>query len=551
MGNAAYGAGAFGAGLAKSLAGAYADKRERERSDKRRAEDRAYEVEKLKFNTMLPTILENIEDVDDETLGAEFPTIFGGKQKGNIGKTRGAITSALQQYQPGDQGLFNEGGQAPAASAASVGPLPGAPAPTTPATGAGKVVMTDLDTGQTIGEAPAVPRRTLMGVPVYTQEEQVERGIGKLETETTAKVALARRILPQLKQADPTATMDDALAVVGIRTPSASARSTAAMRPQSVRGVDAQGNPVFGIFDPTSRQYLSPDTQQPIPGFRPMTTQDTQTFGVDREAISQALFGVPFGKGSQRQKEIVLREEKLQLEEEAKSRAQGTGQGRFNSPLGIKDAQDTGVAVGTTGAQVAGQAAPTMQQLERRRSVETLRAGLTEIRDKKLIALPKETELQGLAPGAAYAVRRRLPQYRNDIATLESAINNIVNVMARAVGEQRGTQTERDALRAEAAIAQISDALLTGDTQESAKRRIDESLAVLERILQQLPAPMVPTGTPGVTAPTTAAPNAAPGVTPVQGVATPTATTPQAGAPRSRAIKDAAGNWVITTAPAQ
>lgn len=531
MGDRALGAGAFGAGLAKSLAGAFADKRERERQDKRRSEDRAYDVEKFKFQTMLPSLLENIEDVDDDTLGAEFPTIFGGQNKQHLPKMRGGMKSALQTYQAGSQGLFNEGGEA------TMAPLQ----PAAAAGGNGKVVMTDMDTQQVIGEAPAQPRRTVMGVPVLSHEEKTERAMGQLETETSAKVALARRMLPQLKAADPSATIDDALAVVGIRTPSSTARSAAAMRPQSVRGT-IDGQPAFGIFDPTTRSYIDPDTQQPLKGFKPLTSIDTQTFGVDRESIAQSVFGKRFGQLNRHEQSVVLDKEKLQLEEEAKSRAMGTGTGRFNAPLGIKDAQETGVAVGTTGAQVAGQTAPTMQQIERRRSVETLKAGLTDIRDRLLVALPKQNELQGLAPGAAYAVRRRLPQYRNQIASLESSINNIVNVMARAVGEQRGTQTENDAMRAAAAIASLQDALLTGDTQESAKARITESLTTLERILGQLPQPLQPVGTPGgVQTPT-------PGqtVAPVGGVQTPVNQPPTATPAAGRKfVRDAAGNWVL------
>jgi len=378
-----------------------------------------------------------------------------------------------------------------------------------------------------------------MGVPILTREEKGERSIGTMETETTAKVALARRMLPQLKDVDPTATMDDALAVVGIRTPSATARGTAAMRPQSVRGT-VDGKPAFGVFDPTTRSYIDPDTQQPLRGFTPLTSAATQQFGVDREAIAKHVFEKPFRDLTSQEAGVVLREEKRMLQEEGSSRTLGAGQGRFQAPIDIPTAQQTGVAVGTSAQQVAGQIAPTQPQIDRRKSVVQLQQGLTDIRDRLLVALPKETELAGLAPGAAYAVRRRLPQYRNQIASLESAINNVVNVMARSVGEQRGTQTERDALRAEAAIAQIRDALLTGDTQESAKARITESMAVLDRILTQLPQPVVPTG--GV------APTAAPTVTPGQGG-------PQGGqppsAPRSRAIRDANGGWVITTAPAQ
>jgi len=528
------GLGAFGAGFAKSIAGAYADKRSREREEARHQEERQDRLRQA----LLPTLLENVEDPADlePYLQSSMPDVFGGRSGK---KKRGTITSAIGQYmQRGLLGKKKTDEQIPTTAASAQG----AAAAPAQATGAGKVVMTDLDTGAPVGEAPATGQRTLMGVPIMSPDQKIERGISTLETETDAKVALAQRILPKLKAVDPTATMDDALAVVGIKTPSASARSAAAMRPQSVRGT-INGQPAFGIFDPTTRSYIDPDTQQPLKGFRPLTNQDTMTVGVDREAIALDLFDKPFAKLSTQQRDIVMREEKTMLQKEAESRTLGAGQGRFQTPIDIKTAQETGVPTGTTAAQVAGQVVPTQQVLETRRSVEQLKLGLEDIRDNKLKALPKANELGGLAPGAAYAVRRRLPQYRNDIATLESAINNIVNVMARSVGQQRGTQTERDALRAEAAIAQIRDAFLTGDTQESATARITESLAVLDRIMQQLPQPVAPTGGPAG-APGAAPVTGAPTVTPVQPVGVPPQTPAQPmGGPR-KFTKDANGNWV-------
>jgi hypothetical protein len=166
----------------------------------------------------------------------------------------------------------------------------------------------------------------------------------------------------------------------------------------------------------------------------------------------------------------------------------------MNVPADIKDAQAAGVPVGTTPNEVAGQVVPTQAMNERRRSVETLHASLQELIDDPtyLSALPKKGELGDLLPGPVFAIRKRDPKYRESIAKLEAKVNNIVNVMARAVGEQRGTQTEQDALRAEAAIVQLRDAFTTGDTQESATARIKESLKTLDGLLTRLPAPPVP-----------------------------------------------------------
>jgi hypothetical protein len=73
---------------------------------------------------------------------------------------------------------------------------------------------------------------------------------------------------------------------------------------------------------------------------------------------------------------------------------------------------------------------------------------------------------------------------------LDSAVQGVVNVLARAVAEQKGTQTEKDADRAFASVVSLQDDLLSplkGDTQESAKARIEQTLLTLDTILSNLP----------------------------------------------------------------
>lgn len=285
---------------------------------------------------------------------------------------------------------------------------------------------------------------------------------------------------------------------------------SAAMRASSIAGEapDAHGvyQPAFGIFSPALQQYINPDTQQPIRGFRPRATQ---SFGVDREALARSMFGRPFSGLNQEESAAVITAEQDQLRREAYQRTIGVGQAGMDKPADLNTARENNVPVGTTPNQVGGQLVPNQAVVDRGRSVQTVRDQLEHIRTL-LAPLPKSDELAGLAPGAAYAVRRRSPQYREQIAALESAVNNIVNVMARSVGEQRGTQTEQDALRAEAAIVQLRDQFLAGDTQESAGRRIDESIAMLDQLLTRLPQPPVPTPTPGASATPPPAPTTPP-----------------------------------------
>lgn len=305
-------------------------------------------------------------------------------------------------------------------------------------------------------------------------------------------------------------------------------RRTSALPFQSIAGEvpNAQGgwDPAFGVFDRFTASYVDPSTMRPLAGFRPRTSTNMLRFGVDREAIARAQFGRDFKDLSQAEAQQVITTEQEQLRLEAVQRRLGTGQGALEAPITPSVSQQTGLPIGAPGTAFVGQAVPTMPQQDRRRSVDTLKTELIHIKADLLGVLPKSGELGGLAPGAVLMVRRRLPQYRTQVARLEAALNNVVNVVARSVGEQRGTQTEQDALRAEAAIVNLRETFLRGDTQESAAARIDETMAVLDQILSRLPAQPVP----GVgTAPP------APGALTAQPTNLPSAT------------RDANGNWII------
>lgn len=484
----ASGAGAigFGGGLAKGLATALLQNRER-------ADQKARETEEAKFRqfqTLNPVAFQAAQDTGDWSayegfLTGYFPDLAkASKKTGFSFQDLGPLLAA-----PGLQPSTPVGtGQAPVA-AAPRGTVPIAAIPSTVAEGMptppeGVLPSTAAVAPATPGAAD--PRQSFLGFQMLTPEQRRERAItDQTETESgvaTARVRVARRLLPELQKIDPAITLEDALRYV------------------------SKGE----LVTPASRA----------------ASGQTYRYGVDREAIAKALFDKPYDGLTRQEADIVLREEKTMLEMEAEARGTGTATARFNAPTDIAAAQAGGVPVGTRAADVAGQAVPTAAIRDRRKSVEELKDNLTHIRDNLLGVLPKKGELGELAPGAVYAVRRRLPKYRTDIATLESAINNVVNVMARSVGEQRGTQTERDALRAEAAIAQIRDALFTGDTQESAQARIDESLRVLDGILGRLPEQPTPTRPAASGAPAAAggrpAPNAAP-----------------------QATQDAQGNWIL------
>jgi hypothetical protein len=486
----------FGGGFAKGLANALLQNRERSDQQAREAEAAKFR----QFQTLNPVALQAAQDTGDWSayegfLTGYFPDLAKQQKKTGFSfQDLGPLLSAPGLREPTPVGE----GQTPAAAAAS-GTIPQLNIPSTVAEGMptppdgvlpSRALVAPATPAAPAPPPPAAdPRQSFLGFQMLSPEQQAEREttqeIGKLERTRTAQINLARRMLPQLKAIDESITLEDALRYV------------------------SKGE----LVTPASRA----------------ASGNLYRYGVDREALAKELFDKPYDSLTKQEASIVLREEKTMLEKESEARGTGTATARFNAPADIPTAQAGGVPVGTRAADVSGQAVPTQAIRERRKSVEELKENLTHIKSNLLGVLPKKGELGELAPGAVYTVRRRLPKYRTDIAKLESAINNVVNVMARSVGEQRGTQTERDALRAEAAIAQIRDALLTGDTQESASARIDESLRVLDGILGRLPTEPVPTKPAATGAPAAGTPAAAG----TQNNAAPSAT------------KDAQGNWII------
>lgn len=319
---------------------------------------------------------------------------------------------------------------------------------------------------------------------------------------------------------------------------------------QSVAGqvTDAEGKVqlVNAAFDRARGQYIGtdPDSEYygiPVPGFvsRASVGSQPRSYGMDREAIAKGKYGKQFKELTQEEASDVIQEEKKVIEGKAKSRGAGAGQAAFEKPIGVSEAQRTNTAVGASSANYAGQEMPSEAEQARRRGVENVQTELQHV--KTLLApLPKQGELAGLAPGAALAIRRRSPQYRTQIAQLESALDNMVNVLARTVGEQRGAQTEQDATRAYNTVVSMKANLLDplkGDTQESAAARIAETEQYLATVLQSLP------GNP-VRTPVGAPPPAASSVKPP--IAAKPGTKP-AGAPSPKAYKDEHGNWRIQT----
>jgi hypothetical protein len=291
---------------------------------------------------------------------------------------------------------------------------------------------------------------------------------------------------------------------------------------------------VSAVFDRSTGTYIDQATRQQWPNFRPLSTTASRTLGVYFErAAQQAGYAngsaVPVGAETERVNQIAAELSK----QDSQGRTLGAGLGRYETPADLNTARQNNVAVGTTAASVEGQRVPSQAIVDQRRGVENVRDQLAKILGSAdqpglISVLPKQTDLVGgIAPGAIMALKRRSRNDRVAVAELDSALQSIVNVMARSVAEQRGAQTEADAVRAEAAIVQMRDAILSGDTQESASARINQSLQLLDQILGRLPA------IPVTTQPIIPGPGGPPPA-PAQAPAAP------------QMKQDASGNWVIT-----
>lgn len=250
-----------------------------------------------------------------------------------------------------------------------------------------------------------------------------------------------------------------------------------------------KATPAFAILDRATGHYLDPNSRQPMQNFRPRQTGGTYHFGQTRESIAQATYGKGFGELNTTEQQDVMDREQKQIASSAQSRTEGVGAGRMTTPADFRTAQAAGVPVGTTPNAAVGQKVGSPAERDRKIGIENIRDQLGQIRSL-LTVLPKQGELGELAPGAALSVKRRLPGTRTAVAALESAVSNIVNSLARSVGEQRGTQTELDAKRAYDTVVDLQTRLLdplSGDTQESAAERLDQTMHYLETVLSRLP----------------------------------------------------------------
>jgi len=492
------GAGSFGAGFARGLANVLLHNRQ----EQTRKRERQEEVDYRNFQSTLPIIFQNFQQNPTPEGAAALEDMLVRfnpdlkqqiKRSGFSFESLGPMLSKMEPAQPGYteaiEGVPGATRQVPATPAQQ----------TLPATSGAMVGMPDQQT-------------RLFGQTVLSPSELKSRDV---EVDYNAKVAFAQKLSRTAG-----IPLSEAMDRVGLRS------STASMTP-----------PQPGS---TAAQVMQKNAERVANGQPVMSQAETQAFveqvergqataqrghGVNREAIAQGMFHKAYAELGQPEQLAVLDAEQKYYSETAENRALGAGLGRFQSPIDIKTSQETGVQVGTTAEQLAGQQVPTQDVNARRRSLTVLKGDIGRVQEL-IEVLPSEKELAGIAPGGVMAVRKRMNtpsniidpatkqpmSYRAAYAQLQSVVDQMVNVLARARGESVGTQTERDAERAYNAVVQLQAGLLDpfgGDTRESAAARLTEALSGLDRVIEGLPAapvPRQPGATPAAGKPTSAQP---------------------------------------------
>lgn len=250
-----FGAGAFGAGFAKSLTDVLMNNRQQQAAKKEK-----------EFQALLPIHLQLAAESGDysgvENLISTYDPELAQTLKKNspFGRLHELIGPQLKMT--GEQAL----GPSQSQTGAYGLPLP-ASEPAPPGTPpeqqvplAAKTVTTEPVPGTTAPPAGS----TFFGSPVLTPTQRAEReaeanvNAGKLQIEARRKIAQQMGMTPE-KAAD--------YALYGTRPPQE--QRVSAEPYQAVEGEDKDGHPIKAVFDQSRGMYLDPITRQPIAGFKP------------------------------------------------------------------------------------------------------------------------------------------------------------------------------------------------------------------------------------------------------------------------------------------
>lgn len=277
-----------GIGFSGGFLGGLANAMNARRQERIQREDRSQKNAQQAIKFLLDS--GQVKDVAD--LGPIFDHAFGfDQQQGKKGKgkngvdPREAVSAMLNHAIQGERGqplLPGPAAMTPDATPSASGVMTG-PNPELPST------PLSIPAQRPTEPAP----RTLGGVSLLTPEQamqrQVTQQVQQEQAMVEAKVALARRILPTLQSLDSSATLDDALATVGIRTPRSAGVPSFSEIPGEVVDETGKATPMSGILDHRTGQILDPITRQPMPGFRHRTTTGSASLGVYAERAAREM----------------------------------------------------------------------------------------------------------------------------------------------------------------------------------------------------------------------------------------------------------------------
>lgn len=514
------GAAGFGGGFAKGLASVLMSNRQAQAKKKSEEEERKDRL----FSAMLPSLLENAESPADlESVFTErFPDLFGGTagKSGGKGKAGGKSSpfEMIQHFIGPLLGKKQQAGGGPQvgndlpSQGGITGNLPGRSLPmeVDPITGEAPTspVVPPATAALAAGAPPpAVPvaaagapaaatRRTLFGVPLMSEEERATRDAkritGREGAVATARVDVARRLLPQLQALDKNVTLEDALRYVSkgdLFNPYTGSTGGVSSVPGQVTEADGSTHPEFGIFDRKLQGYVYPagheKAGQTIPGFTPRTSTGSTNLGADREAKARELFNKPASALNSEEMAKVNAALPQFAGQMAEGRGLGSGRAKIttelNSPIGATAASLYNVPPTTTLAELSQTNTLRPEQQEKVASLGQVDQLLDDINKALPTVFPDVEEGIWGRLQSQFSLAMQKLAADDDLAKLDGAINASLAQVAQLSGQPGSRLSDKDIELAKSTLAELKPSVFGGDTLRTAKVR----LGVLQRLLDK------------------------------------------------------------------
>jgi len=259
----------FGAGFLEGLSGSMA----RNKDEKLRQEERQQKNAQQGLSFLLESgQVGDIADIPEPLLGAAFPGLFGeeavkARGKGKAGQVdpsaiiKTILGHAIQVGRP----------MLPGPAAEGTAPQTGAPPVDSTGTPMAGPMPAPLES-QPFAMPGQTQRRTVGGVPILSPQEAAQRKVSTQlsgeEALTMGKIAMVRnRLLPAMRQLDPTTTLEDAMLAAGLKVQRDVIPSFSEI-PGEVTDADGTVRQVSGILNRHTGEITDPISHQPIPGFR-------------------------------------------------------------------------------------------------------------------------------------------------------------------------------------------------------------------------------------------------------------------------------------------